>query len=444
MKSPSSLAATTAQNPPRKRVSRANPPSFAPLDPEEKARLISQIRSRARAKVAPPSASRSGYRHSAYYYAYHYGWTRSDATSYAGQYLDFHSYHPQGDRSRGQEFDTTFNPLILGACIMMDIGVAVKYEVEKITNPRKRAAMLAEMRRDLRILRRPFYYARETERRRALARERRKLRRRTTTAPMPTGEDLLKAWAKRKDSKEAMIILGGMVHDLECYVDNSLKFDMNGDVVGRNHGIRGWLKENLPELSCKYKTLMRYKAMAKRLRQATGTEDPTPTSALLEEPQHEAVQAVLRNFRITFSSLEESIAEFVDPEMVLRENPKGNQPIKQNQGLKCTQKAKQKLGATHSQKAKRKQVTKQKLGATRSQEAKRKQKTKQKLGATHSQKAKRKQVTEHDQKANNCTISTDVHSYSPLNSQCVLHHMPKDAEEMADCPRENKQMPNHV
>ena len=347
MKNSPASAVATAQKTPRKRVSRATSPSLAPLDPEEKARLISQIRSRARAKVAPPSASRSGYRHSAYYYAYHYGWTHSDATSYAGQYLDFHSYHPHGDRFREQEFDTTFNPLMLGACIMMDIGVAVKNEVEKITNPRKRAAMLAEMKRDLRILRRPFYYARETERRRALARERRKLHRRTTTAPMPTGEDLLKAWAKRKDSKEAMIILGGMVHDLECYVDNSLKFDMNGDVVGRNHGIRGWLKENLPELSYKYKTLMRYKAMAKRLRQATGTKDPKPTSALLEEPQHEVVQAVLRNFRITFSSLEESIGEFIDPEMVFREcskrnkpvahrrkrgiRPQSNQPIKRNQ-----------------------------------------------------------------------------------------------------------------
>ena len=58
-----------------------------------------------------------------------------------------------------------------------------------------------------------------------------------------------------------------MLHDLECYVDNCLRFDESGDVVGRNGGIRGWIKENLPELSPKYKTLMRYKAMAIRLRQ---------------------------------------------------------------------------------------------------------------------------------------------------------------------------------
>ena len=72
----------------------------------------------------------------------------------------------------------------------------------------------------MRSLRRPFYYARETERRRRLAAERRKINRRYTTAPAPTPDALLAAWKARKDSREAMIRLGGMLHDLECYVDN--------------------------------------------------------------------------------------------------------------------------------------------------------------------------------------------------------------------------------
>ena len=50
-----------------------------------------------------------------------------------------------------------------------------------------------------------------------------------------------------------MIRLGGMIHDLECYVDYYLKIDENGKVIGRNRGIRGWLRDNMPELSPKIK-----------------------------------------------------------------------------------------------------------------------------------------------------------------------------------------------
>ena len=72
-----------------------------------------------------------------------------------------------------------------------------------------------------------------------------------------------------------------MVHDLECYVDNCLRFGPDGEIVGRNGGIRAWIAANAPELSPKYKTIMRYKALAKRLRQAVGLRDPVPTSAVL-------------------------------------------------------------------------------------------------------------------------------------------------------------------
>jgi hypothetical protein len=162
-----------------------------------------------------------------------------------------------------------------------------------IANPNERAQKKEELMRDLRRVRRPFYYEQEVERRRELAKERRKIRRRSTTAPMPTPEDVLKAWNERKKSREAMILLGGMLHDLECYVDNCLKFDDAGNVIGRNGGIRGWLADNLPELLPKYKTLMRYKALAIRLRQATGTKDPKPTSKLLIKPFHKAVARIL-------------------------------------------------------------------------------------------------------------------------------------------------------
>ena len=117
-----------------------------------------------------------------------------------------------------------------------------------------------------------------------------------------------------------MILLGGMLQDLECYVDCALRFDVNGNVVGRNGGIRGWLREFLPELSPKYKTLMRYKAMAIKLRQATGTQDPTPTSNLLNEPRHQVVQELLEDFRTTFSFMEESVKRWVDPRQVFLED----------------------------------------------------------------------------------------------------------------------------
>ena len=111
---------------------------------------------------------------------------------------------------------------------------------------------------------------------------------------MTTPEEMRTAWNARKESREAMIRLGGMLHDLECYVDNCLKFNESSEVVGRNGGIKGWLSEKLPELLPKYKTLMRYKAMAVRLRQVTDTRDPKPTAALLDEtPRHDAVAAIL-------------------------------------------------------------------------------------------------------------------------------------------------------
>ena len=132
-------------------------------------------------------------------------------------------------------------------------------------------------------LKRPIYYARENARRRALAAERRKVLLRETTNPCPTREEVLDAWVRAKDSREAMLRFGGMMEDLECYVDNSLRFGRNGEVVGRAPGIKGWLQMNIPALYSKYKTIMRYKAAAKKLRQVVGLADPTPVSTILAE-----------------------------------------------------------------------------------------------------------------------------------------------------------------
>ena len=279
------------------------------------------------------------YRHSAYYYAYNYGWTYSESQTFTGAYLDRHTYRPRssGNLSRilrgkrdfdlsEKEFDSTFNPLLLAACAMADIGLALRQNAKDLAetarnfaDPAWRAERGEDLRQQLRILRRPFYYARENERRRRLAAERRKVTRRRTDAPMPTPAAIRDAWARRKASKDAMIRLGGMLHDLECYVDNRLRIDANGDIVARNGGIRGWLKEHLPELSPKYKTLMRYKAMAIRLRQATETRDPVPTERLLaEKVPHEILTEIRADARNTFAALLETIDFHLSPDTILR------------------------------------------------------------------------------------------------------------------------------
>lgn len=276
------------------------------------------------------------YSHSAYWYAKKYGWTYSEARSYTGQYLDIALNSRAGShrgKKRGFLRSTLsfarpslsglnkplgINPLLLGVCMAMDIGVAVKSGIEKIKSPSKRAKIKRTLKKELAKLRRPMYYERETRRRRLLAQERRKITRRTTVSPCPTPEELLEAWNKRKESKENMIILGGILHDLECYVDNHLKIDEYGNIKGRNRGIKGWLKTLVPELAVKYKTLMRYKAMAVKLRQATRTSDPEPTKRLLEEPARDPVVAeILSDERVTFSSILQKLEVYLSPEKVL-------------------------------------------------------------------------------------------------------------------------------
>ena len=337
--------------------------------------------------------ARKTYEHSAYWYAKNCGQTRSDRATHVERLIDGVQRDLKfgGGRVNGPiSCDPVGFGVCLAVCAAMDIGAAMRETARALADPAERDRMRRELLRDLRAVRRPFYYARETARRRALAAERRKVSRRTTTAPEPTPADVLAAWERRKDSKADMIRLGGMLHDLACYVDSSLRFNGAGDVVGRNGGIRGWLRENLPELFPKYKTLMRYKAMAIRLRQATGTKDPTPTCALLGDgifgdsganrttrtdgthttdgqsaadgdaravgeddradrtgetdvtraangrraaderngtgasgparsrggTMHEVVRELLKDFRMTFSSLEEGLAQRIDPERV--------------------------------------------------------------------------------------------------------------------------------
>ena len=132
-----------------------------------------------------------------------------------------------------------------------------------------------------RRLTRPLYYARENARRRALAAERRRIRRRRTESPCPTREAILDAWTHAREGREAMLRFGSLLEDLECYVDHELRI-ADGRIVGRAPGIKGWLRENIPALALRYTTVMRYKAAAKKLRQVVELPDPIPVAAVLD------------------------------------------------------------------------------------------------------------------------------------------------------------------
>jgi len=168
--------------------------------------------------------------------------------------------------------------------------------------------------------RRRTYYGPENERRRLLARERRRIRRRTTPNPCPAPAALLAQFARVRSSPAEMIRFGSMIEDLECYVDNSAIFGEDGSIVGRHHGVRGWLQEECPELFARYKTVMRYKAMSKRFRQAAKIPEPVPAAAVFGPvppglaPAAARAEAILDSCTGTQSDLYDRLDRLLNPD----------------------------------------------------------------------------------------------------------------------------------
>ena len=140
-------------------------------------------------------------------------------------------------------------------------------------------------------LRRPSYYETERMRRLGLTEERRRIRSRTTVNPRPTAEQLREAFLHARDSVENMVRLGSLMEDLECYIDNSLVFGEDGKIIARKGGIRRYIQSEIPDLYKSYKTLMRYKALARRFRQAIGICDPIPAASALPKKDDEIASA---------------------------------------------------------------------------------------------------------------------------------------------------------
>ena len=90
----------------------------------------------------------------------------------------------------------------------------------------------------LRRLRRPAYYERERERRRKLAEARREIRKHHTLNPKPTFDAIRAALRVARSSPESALRLGSLLEDLECFVDNTLIHDVQGQIVGRRGGIK--------------------------------------------------------------------------------------------------------------------------------------------------------------------------------------------------------------
>ena len=66
----------------------------------------------------------------------------------------------------------------------------------------------------------------------------------------PTGDEVREQFerARGRGKVEEKIRLGSMLLDAEATTDSSLIRDGDGEIVGRNGGLRGWIFENCPEL----------------------------------------------------------------------------------------------------------------------------------------------------------------------------------------------------
>ena len=104
-------------------------------------------------------------------------------------------------------------------------------------------------------------------------------------SPQPTFDAIRTALRVARSSPESAIRLGSLLEDLECFVDNTLIHDAQGQIVGRRGGIKRLLQREAPDLFAKYSTIMRYKATAKRFRQACGSAEPVPPAMLLPAPK---------------------------------------------------------------------------------------------------------------------------------------------------------------
>ena len=117
----------------------------------------------------------------------------------------------------------------------------------------------------------------------------------------PTGDMVREQYekARGRGRVEEKIRLGSMLLDAEATVDSSLIRDEDGEIIGRNAGLRGWIIDNCPELLPHYAALTGYRRLAWEVRESEDLFDPIPASVLLApEPEIEAKVPPLRREKI--------------------------------------------------------------------------------------------------------------------------------------------------
>ena len=101
--------------------------------------------------------------------------------------------------------------------------------------------------------------------------------------PAPTGDEVREQFekARGRGKVEEKIRLGSMLLDAEATTDSSLIRDGDGEIVGRNGGLRGWIFENCPDLLPHYAALTGYRRLAWEARDSEDLFDPVPPELLL-------------------------------------------------------------------------------------------------------------------------------------------------------------------
>ena len=101
--------------------------------------------------------------------------------------------------------------------------------------------------------------------------------------PAPTGDEVREQFekARGRGKVEEKIRLGSMLLDAEATTDSSLIRDGDGEIVGRNGGLRGWIFENCPDLLPHYAALTGYRRLAWEARDSEDLFDPVPAELLL-------------------------------------------------------------------------------------------------------------------------------------------------------------------
>ena len=101
--------------------------------------------------------------------------------------------------------------------------------------------------------------------------------------PAPTGDEVREQFekARGRGKVEEKIRLGSMLLDAEATTDSSLIRDGDGEIVGRNGGLRGWIFDNCPDLLPHYAALTGYRRLAWEARDSEDLFDPVPAELLL-------------------------------------------------------------------------------------------------------------------------------------------------------------------